>query len=475
MPLAGESAAPPASLRWLLPAVIAAVAVAGGWWFLGRPSVALPPRLPGADRPAGTTVSAVVDLAGSFTTGSGQAAALPGSWPGFRGPGRDNVVRAAAVNPAFPATGPRKLWSVPLGFGYAGAAVAEGRVYLLDYDPKAQADALRCLSLADGAEIWRRSYPNKVKFNHGMSRTVPAIGGSGSGGSSSVVSLGPKCHVLCVDAVTGAFSWGIDLVREFGSKEPPWYAGQCPLIDGDRVILAPAGPEVLLMAVDLASGKPVWKTPNEPGWTMTHSSVAKVTLCGRVQYVYCGSGGIAGVDAADGKLLWQSSAWKVNIANVPTPVPCGDDRLLLSGGYNAGSMMLKISEQDGKLAATVLWRLTAREFGSDQQTPVLYQDRIYGVIPDGQLVCLGLDGKRLWASGMANRFGLGPFLIAADALWLLDDTGTLSTAAAVPDRFERLATAKVLDGHDAWGPMALVGNRLLARDLGTLVCLEVGP
>ncbi len=129
----------------------------------------------------------------------------------------------------------------------------------------------------------------------------------------------------------------------------------------------------------------------------------------------------------------------------------------------------------GALSAAVLWRLPAREFGCDQQTPVLYRDHLYGVIPDGQLVCLDLDGKRCWASGMQDRFGLGPFLIASDALWLLNDTGTLSIASATPDRFERLAQAKVLDGHDAWGPMALAGTRLLARDLNHLVCLEVGP
>ena len=46
----------------------------------------------------------------------------------------------------WPAEGPRVLWSVDVGEGYAGAAVLEGRVYLLDYDQDKQADVVRCLS-----------------------------------------------------------------------------------------------------------------------------------------------------------------------------------------------------------------------------------------------------------------------------------------------------------------------------------------
>ncbi|MEK7416006.1 MAG: PQQ-binding-like beta-propeller repeat protein, partial [Planctomycetota bacterium] len=271
-------------VRWLLPVVIAAAASWAGWWFFAHQTVTLDPRLPGSDRPAGMAVVARVNLMGSFTQGTGipLVESEPHTWPGFRGSAGDNVARSNALGTTFPPTGPRKVWSLPLGFGYAGPAVAEGRVYILDYDQKRQADALRCLSLADGVEIWRRSYAVKVKFNHGMSRTVPAIGGG------CVVTIGPKCHVLCVDARSGDFRWGIDLVRDVGTKEPPWYAGQCPLIDGNRVILAPAGPDVLLMAVDLGTGKPLWTTANTQGWSMTHSSVVKATLCGREQFIYCG-------------------------------------------------------------------------------------------------------------------------------------------------------------------------------------------
>ena len=82
-----------------------------------------------------------------------------------------------------------------------------------------------------------------VKRNHGMSRTVPAVT------DKLVVAMGPKCHVVCLDAVTGELRWGLDLVRQYGATVPPWYAGQCPLIDNGAVILAPGGKDALLLAV----------------------------------------------------------------------------------------------------------------------------------------------------------------------------------------------------------------------------------
>ena len=136
----------------------------------------------------------------------------------------------------------------------------------MDYDREHRQDALRCLSLADGQEIWRYAYPVAVKRNHGMSRTVPALT------DKIVVAMGPKCHVVCLDTDSGNLRWGMDLVRQFGTTVPPWYAGQCPLIDGDAVILAPAGPQAMLIAVSAAgtngqTGDILWRTPNPRGWT----------------------------------------------------------------------------------------------------------------------------------------------------------------------------------------------------------------
>jgi len=453
-----------------LPAALACVA-AGLLvfvWATGVPSGWVPMRVPvlGCDG-AGDTGGTSPLTKATLTTTSGTAGEVPGSWPGFRGANHDAVSPdATPLADTWAAGEPKPLWAADLGDGYAGAAVLNSRVYLMDYDRTAQADALRCLSLADGKELWKFSYPLPIKRNHGMSRTVPAAT------DKFVVGLGPKCHVSCLDAASGKFQWGIDLVREYGTTVPAWYAGQCPLIDGDKVILAPSGSS-LMIAVDLATGKVLWKTPNPRDWKMTHVSITPMEIAGRKTYVYCGHRGVAGIAADDGSILWETSDWKISIATVATPVPVSSNRIFLSGGYEAGAMMLEIANQDGKFQAKPAFRLDADTFGATQQTPVLHEGHLYGVRPNGELVCLDLNGKVLWASGMGHRFGLGPFLVANGKILVMNDDGDLTMAQATPEGFKILAHAKVLDGHDAWGPMTIAGTRLIVRDLTRMVCLDL--
>jgi outer membrane protein assembly factor BamB len=454
-------------------AIPIALALAGlvaiGLWIQHEPDLPLPLRVPGTDE-SGESRTAITGnpvLQGRLEPGTGTPAELPGFWPQFRGPDRTGV--ATDSTPLARAWGPgepRRLWSVEVGEGYAGPAVDRGRVYLMDYLRETQQDALRCLSLADGREIWRFAYPVAIKRNHGMSRAVPTVHGD------RVVAMGPKCHVVCLDALSGELLWGLDLVRDHGATVPPWYASQCPLVDGDRVILAPGGKEALLMAVDLATGEVLWKTTNPLGWKMTHSSIAVVEAHGQRQFVYCASGGVVGVDAEDGRLLWQTTDWRISIANIPTPVPVPGDRLFLSGGYNAGSLMLRLTAANGAIQPVIEFRLSAAEFGATQHTPILDRDRLYGIHPDGPLVCLDLEGRTVWSSTPVS-FGLGPLLMADGLLFAMDDSGTLTLAEATADGFRQLAQSQVLDGREAWGPLALAGGRLLARDLTRMVCLDV--
>jgi len=452
----------------IIPGLFVLLAVAAlVFWLKGGHVVPLPLRVPGQDHLAGIGLAPAVNLAGTFTKSDGVPAKLPGLWPGFRGPRLDDISEeTTALARAWKSGEPPVLWSVKMGEGYAGAAVRAGRVYVLDYDQARRDDMLRCLSLADGKEIWRRAYPVMVKRNHGMSRTVPAVS------EKYVVTVGPKCHVLCVDAITGDFRWGIDLVRQYGTKVPPWYAGQCPLIDGDRVILAPGG-TALMIAVDCATGKVLWKTPNPNHWPMSHASIMPMTFNGTRMYVYPAVGGVVGVSAADGHILWQTDQWQIKIATIPTPIPLPDGRIFLAGGYKAGSRMLQLKAQGGEISAAPLFRLPASQFGSGQQTPILYKDHIYGVIPNGELACIDLNGKTLWTSDTTRRFGLGPYMIADGMIYVMNDTGRLTLAEATPNGYHQLAEARVLTGQDSWGPFALAGGRLIARDLTRMVCLDV--
>lgn len=454
----------------IIPIIIAIAAIISlVLWLRVKPIEQLAERVPGTDNVVGEEKSTQVEgdvFAGVLAKSDGVPANIPGSWPQFRGK-NFNAISDENISLAkkWGEGEPKILWGIDVGEGYAGAAIFDGRVYLLDYDAEVQADVMRCLSLADGREIWRYSYPVSVKRNHGMSRTVPVVN------EKYVISLGPMCHVLCLDSMTGEFIWAIDMVKDYSTVVPEWYAGQCPFIDGDLVILSP-GSDALMIAVDSATGEVVWETPNPNDWKMTHSSIVPMEFAGKRMYVCCLSGGVIGVSADDGTLLWETTDWKISIANVPTPVIVGDGRIFLSGGYNSGSMMLQLKEYS-EIVPEQLFALTARTFGSDQQTPIFYKGHIYGVRPDKQFVCMTLDGEILWNSSPAFRFGLGSYMIADDMIYAVNDSGLLSLIEATTKGFNLLSQAQVLTGHDSWGPMAMVKGRLIVRDLTRMVCLDV--
>ena len=165
----------PGLVTMLLPGALGLLAVlAFALWVGSGTNKPLTLRVPGTDKApgaeGGTNGNAV--LAGKLLHGDGQPSDLPGAWPQFRGPNRDGVGPATtSLARNWPPGQPRELWGIDVGEGYAGAAVLNGRVYVMDYDREQKQDALRCLSLADGREIWRFAYPVSVKRNHGMSRT----------------------------------------------------------------------------------------------------------------------------------------------------------------------------------------------------------------------------------------------------------------------------------------------------------------
>ncbi|MCC6579246.1 MAG: PQQ-like beta-propeller repeat protein [Phycisphaeraceae bacterium] len=460
-------------VSWGLPLLLMAISIAALAWWLQPATTAQPVRVPGMDRPAASAQPAeqINPAHGAWSQGPGQPSTMfRGNWPGFRGQARDGIAPPQPnLATSWPPAGPPVRWRVELGEGYAGAAIDHGCAYVLDYDRAAQADVLRCLSMDDGRDVWRFSYPVQVKRNHGMSRTTPAVD------SHHVVTLGPKCHVLCVDAHTGQPKWGMNLVSQFGATVPPWYAGQCPLIDEGRVILAPAGPEALMIAVDADTGDILWTTPNPRKWPMSHASITPMTLAGTRTLVYPAHGGVAGVDSRTGKLLWTTDSWKISIATVPSAVDLGAGRILLSGGYDAGAMIVEVTQQDDQWQVREVVKLSADVFGAPQQTPIFDPRRraIFGIPQDGQLACLDPLGHVLWRSGDSSRFGLGPLLLTGGLLLALNDDGLLTLAAVSPDRYQPLAQFRILPGHESWGPLALADGLLLARDLTAMVCVDL--
>ena len=390
-------------------------------------------------------------------------------WPQFRGPDRDGISKETGLMRDWPAGGPQVLWSIEVGPGYASPAIVGGRVYFNDYDSAANEWLVRCLTLDEGKELWRFKEKRRIRPNHAITRTVPAVDGK------YVFSLDPKAIFHCLDVETGKELWRKELVKEFGAKIPPWYNGQCPLMESDRIIIASGG-ETLLVALEKDTGKEIWRSPNPENQPMTHASPMPALLGGVPQYLYTTLKGVYGFDAKDGTLLWYAP-FKLNVAVAPSPLRVDNELVFLTSGYNAGTAMFRVTKNGGTFSAKKVFELTPAEWNSEVHTPILFKDHLFAVGRNrrGLFTCLNTKGEIIWTSDGKASFDLGSFLLADGMFFILDGkTGMLRLLEANTTQYRELASAQVLSGHDVWGPMALSNGKLILRDLAKMVCIQVG-
>ena len=413
---------------------------------------------------AGNRCMVIVSLIAAVAASTAQAE----NWPQFRGPDRDAVSKETGLLRKWPDGGPKVRWRTEACEGYAAPTVYDGRVYFNDYDRDGRVWLVRCLSLANGKELWRYEDKKRIRPNHGITRTMPAVDGK------YVFSLDPKCVFHCLDAETGRELWSKNFVREYGTTIPPWYAGQCPLIEPDRVLIAPAG-KSLVLALDRASGDPIWETPNPESWTMSHSSLMPAEIGGVKQYLYCTLNGVVGVSAADGALLWHFP-WKFNIAVPTSPLHVGGGRIFLTSCYEARTVMIQVKRNSDTFSAEEVFSFEENAWNSETHTPIVYRDHLYAVGKKrrGLFTCLDLNGQTVWDSRDHASFGLGSYILADGMFFILEGkTGTLRLLDANAKEYGELDSAKVLNGPDVWAPLALADGALLVRDMTQLVCLEV--
>jgi outer membrane protein assembly factor BamB len=402
---------------------------------------------------------------------------VAGDWPRFRGVDFDNISKdTTPLAETWDTSGPAVIWKTTLGEGYAGPAVHNGRVYLLDYNERKKADMLRCFSLKSGIELWRRWYYVDLKRNHGYSRTIPAVT------DKYLVTIGPRSHVMCLDPLNGNLLWSIDLEKEYGipGKEkgritPDFYTGQCPLIDQDIAVIAPGG-KALMIGVDCATGNIIWKTPNPDTLRMSHGSIMPMIIHGKRMYVYNAVGGVYGVSAEGddiGNLMWKTVGWSP-ATTVASPLYLGNNEIAVFGSYGAGGARIIINAEVSGYSAIVK---------EQHKAPIIIGDYIWSVMPENagplkkQLVCYNKSDllKSVWSSGKENRFGrgLGPYIVRGNKMYLLDDDGKLYLFGIQKNSVTLLASHKVLNGIEAWGPMAIAGNYLIMRDARNLLCLNI--
>jgi len=387
-------------------------------------------------------------------------------WPQFRGLDRDNISSETGLLRAWPEGGPAELWRIEVGQGYSAAAVYDGSVFFNDYDETTSEWQVRAVSLQAGKELWRFREARRIRPNHGITRTVPATDGK------LVFALDPKTVLHALDIATGEEVWRKSLVEEYGAKIPPWYNGQCPLLDGDRLIIAPGGTAVMV-ALKKETGEEIWRTPNPDAWPMSHASIMPAKLAGTEQYIYNNLFGTVGVAADDGQLLWHFP-FKFNVAVAPSPLALGGDRIFITAGYDAGGAILKVEEPGSQVQTES--EVTPDIWNSEIHTPIVHDGHIFGIGRQkrGLFSCLTHEGRVVWTSEGKASFEQGSYLLADGMFFVLEGkTGMLRLVEARTDEYRELGSAQILGGHDVWGPMALSDGKLVLRDMRQMVCLDV--
>jgi outer membrane protein assembly factor BamB len=414
-------------------------------------------------------------------------------WPRYFGPDGNGVSTQKGILRTWPEQGPEVLWTADIGIGFGGPVVKDGKVYLLDRDDKV-GDKMRCFDLSTGKELWSFAYdaPGSVMFPG--SRSVPAVDGN------RVYSCGPYGNLYCIDINTHKPVWNKNLWTDFGGGEiPKWAITQCPLVYGNLLIVASQAPQAGVVAYEKLTGKVKWSTTSLGPVGYVSPAIVKVGGESQVVMITAASGRgasasggkVVGIDPITGKILWEYTNWQCGIP-APSAVDAGEGRVLITGGYQAGTAMIKVEKKaDGTYGVTELYKNP--DFGAHTQPPVLYNGNFYAQYTTNErkdgLVCMSIDGQVKWKTGRAPLFDKGGMILADGLLLITDGTSKLYLVEPDPTAFKPVATATLLKeggtgGNDPnasrvggatqnWAPIALSNGKLLIRDQSRLMCVKV--
>jgi outer membrane protein assembly factor BamB len=403
-------------------------------------------------------------------------------WPQYLGPNRDSTSPQKDLLRTWPENGPELLWIVSVGIGFGGPIVKDGKVYLLDRDDEV-GDNLRCLDLSNGEEIWNFAYdaPGSVSFPG--SRSVPTLDGN------YIYSCGPYGDLYCIDINAHSPVWNKNVWTDFGGGDiPRWAITQNPLAYGDLLILASQAPQAGVVAYEKLTGNVKWKTPSLGPVGYVSPAIVKVDGQDHVVVITAserggGGGKVVGIDPLTGGVLWEYTNWNCRIP-VPSAVDVGEDRILITGGYRAGTAMIKVEKKaNGSYGITELYKTV--EFGGHTKPPVLYNDHFYihystNEKRDG-MVCMNIDGEVKWKTGRSPLFNKGSMILADGLILSTDGSSKLYLIEPDPLAFKPIAVAELLVGgtgderrpNQNWAPMALADGKLLIRDQSQLKCVKV--
>jgi outer membrane protein assembly factor BamB len=412
-------------------------------------------------------------------------------WPQWLGPRRDSIWRETGIVERFPEGGPAVKWRVPVAGGYAGPAVADGRVFVMDYlasgdktpDPNTRSklqgqERVRCFSAADGKLLWQHAYDcaYAISFPAGP-RATPTVDGP------CVYTLGAEGDLRCLKTLDGSMVWSRNLPRDFQTTTPIWgYSGH-PLIAGERLVCIAGGTDSIAVALDKHTGREMWRSlsAKEQGYCPP----TMIEVGGRQQLVIWHAEAINGLDPETGRAWWSVPLDPNYAMSIATPRQSG--AYLFAGGIVNKSVLLRLGT--AQPTAEVVWRgERGKGIGPVMVTPFLEGEHLYGVDGKGELRCVKLaTGEQLWttyaatASGDRGLHSACAFLVKqGDRFFLANERGDLIIARLTPEKYEELSRAHILEPTGVafgravvWSHPAFAQRCVFARNDQELVCVSL--
>lgn len=417
------------------------------------------------------------------------------NWPGWMGATRDGVYRETGIIDSIPEAGLKVKWRMPIGAGYAGPAVADGKVIVFDYvkskgevknDPGTRVELtgierITALDAATGETIWQKSYdcPYSISYPAGP-RCTPTIDGD------RVYTLGAEGDLQCRSIADGEVVWSLSLKEKFNAEILIWGQSSHPLVDGDLLYTMVGGDGQGIVAFNKLTGEVVWKALDaEAGYCPP----SIIEAGGVRQLIAFHPTGVVSLNPADGQKYWElpiEPLYQMSIAR-----PMMDGNLLYASGIKSASLMMELDTEQP--AAKELWRGNPKNsVFSANATPLFVDGVLYG--SDCRIGCLfavdAKTGQRLWqtfeptrpeetrkvnhGTGFVTRIG------DTDRYFIMNEVGDLVMAKMTRQGYESLGRFHVLEptgeafGRSVvWSHPAYAEKTLFARNDEEIVAVDL--
>lgn len=402
-------------------------------------------------------------------------------WPDWRGPNRDAVWKASGIVEEFDSKVIESFWSVPIGPGYSGPTVAEGKVYVTDrLERPAHAERVICLDERTGEQIWVHQYDcvyEGVGYPAGPRASVVLHEGN-------AYSLGTMGHLFCFEAGSGRVIWKKELKTEYEINMPIWGIASTPLVVDDKIIVHVSGRKnACVVAFDKDTGKEIWRNLDD---TAGYSAPILVEKNGIRVVVNWTEHSLSGLDLNTGETYWRIP-WTTGMGmSIATPV-LYRDHIFVSAFYS-GSLLVRLG--DDYTSAEKVWQRSGEsERETDalhcvMNTPVIIDDFIYGVDSYGELRCLEFStGDRVWedlSAVKSDRWANIHFIQKEDKIWMFNEHGELLITELSPEGFREISRAQLINPTQkqlprgvTWSHPAFANNHVFIRNDERLLCADL--